>query len=215
MPTTTSPWASPSSPAGRRLLLTEPATLDAVPVLDDATFAALAQTAAEPLPASSAATPASPAATPSSPGVARRTAIRWRFDVRRPPVSPPRCAVAAARARSSQRLDRRVARRLALGAAAAVALLVLVAPAMAAGPGGAARSEGVAVAPLGLGRVVGQAVASTHPVAEGGAPPPADAGDVVVALVQPTETLRATPAVRAPAADLGARLGAAVVLAAG
>ena len=39
MPTTSSPWASPSSPAGRRLLQSEPATADGIPVLDEATLA--------------------------------------------------------------------------------------------------------------------------------------------------------------------------------
>ena len=54
MPTTSSPWASPSSPAGRRLLQSEPATADGIPVLDEAALAlgaALVAAASAPLPA--------------------------------------------------------------------------------------------------------------------------------------------------------------------
>lgn len=85
MPTTSSPWASPSSPAGRRLLLSEPATADDIPVLDDATLA---------LGAALGAAPTAPAPT-SAPAVrahpARRTAAL--ASVRR---APRRGLVAAA-----------------------------------------------------------------------------------------------------------------------
>jgi hypothetical protein len=67
VPTTSSPWASPSSPAGRRLLQAEPATADDIPVLDEATLALGAALVA-------ASTPATPGRSHprQRPSVARR-----------------------------------------------------------------------------------------------------------------------------------------------
>ncbi|HEX7134781.1 MAG TPA: hypothetical protein VF228_19560 [Iamia sp.] len=63
MPTTSSPWASPSSPAGRRLLHAEAETVDDIPVLDEATLA---------LGAALVAAAASPGGARRRPSVARR-----------------------------------------------------------------------------------------------------------------------------------------------
>lgn len=75
MSRTTSPWATPTSPAGRRLLLTEPATLDAVaplrtvmsePVMSELAVSELAVVGLDPRPSVTVA-PATPAPLPVLP----------------------------------------------------------------------------------------------------------------------------------------------------
>ena len=188
MPTTSSPWASPSSPAGRRLLLTEPSTLDAIPVLDDATLAlgaalVAASATTDPTPAPRIAS-ASAAHRPASTAASARSSVPSRSHRGRPAVR--RGMVAAA---------------LAVGLLAVGAAPVLDRPAPAL-------SASAPVASHALGRAAGVAVGTSGPVAPG---PLAD-GQVVVGLVDPTETLRATPAGAPP--SLGGRLGTLVALAA-
>ena len=135
MPTTSSPWASPSSPAGRRLLQSEPATADGIPVLDEATLA---------LGAALVAVSAAPVAVAASVGAARRRAGTVRHRAR--------CRVATVGA-----LGRRgVVAALVTGLLAVGATAGLERPAPAA-------SGPVPAAPLALGRAAGVVLGAGTP----------------------------------------------------
>lgn len=170
MPTTSSPWASPSSPAGRRLLQSEPATADAVPVLDAATLAVGAA-----LAATTDARLAAASTVPTS-------------------ASPAPCARSGRRPRTGRRV---------LAAATLVVGLLAVGAAGLDEP--APASPRAAAGPVALGRAAGAAM--TPDVA-----PPVAGGQVVVELIDPIQTMAATPS--AVEAGLAERLGTLVALAA-
>jgi hypothetical protein len=136
VPTTSSPWASPSSPAGRRLLQSEPATADDIPILDEATLALGAALVAASAPATAVvAPPASPAR--------RRSTVRARA----------RSGVAPAAAPGRRGL---VAAALVMGLLAVGATAGLDRPAPAA-------SAPVEAAPLALGRAAGAVLGAETP----------------------------------------------------
>lgn len=170
MPTTSSPWASPSSPAGRRLLLAEPPTADDIPVLDPATFARLGQAAS-----------ASPGALPS-------------------PSTHP--APAPSGLRPTPRTQR--PRRSLVAAALVVAVLAL---GLGTGQG---RPDAAPVASPTTPATPG-ALAQAAGAMAADVPPPVAGGAVAVGLIDPTETMRATPLTGRTLAE---RLGTLVALAA-
>lgn len=140
MPTTSSPWASPSSPAGRRLLQSEPATADGIPVLDEATLALGAALVAVPTATATLTAPVVSAARP------RAGTVRARG----------RVAMAGALGR------RGLVAALVMGLLAVGATAGLDRPAPAV-------SAPVPAAPLALGRAAGSVLgADTAPLVPGG-----------------------------------------------
>ncbi|HEU5149571.1 MAG TPA: hypothetical protein VFU19_03690 [Iamia sp.] len=190
MPTTSSPWARPSSPAGRRLLHAEPPTLDDIPLLTPALLAvgrtlATATPAPEPVSTSVASPPSAPAPA-ASPG--------------RRPAGGPRSATGVGPAHGRPA-------RLAAVAALLVGLLAVGAPAAL---DRSAPAASAAPAPT-LSDVLGRATGSVLGADVAAAPAPADAGQVVVALIDPTAPMTATPGARA-ALPLAERVGSLLAI---
>lgn len=214
MTRTSAPWATPSSTAGRRLLLTEPATLDAIPVLDDATFAALAAAPVPPAGAPTAAVaPPLPAATPdaaSAPAPARLPAAApspsRRVAARRDGDGPPSSC------------SRRAARHRRLVPGAMGVLLAVGALVAAASPATVVEAAPVATAPFAveLGAVAvdssaAEEVAVSAPTTVPRAKDTRD-GEVAAALADPTTEATAHPS---DGHDTAHRLGLLATLADG
>lgn len=191
MPTTSSPWARPSSPAGRRLLHAEPPTLDDIPLLTPALLAVgrtLATAIPAPEPVSTSVAPPSSAPAPAaSPG--------------RRPAGGPRSATGVGPAHGRPA-------RLAAVAALVVGLLAVGAP--AALDRSAPAASAAAPTPT-LSDVLGRATGSVLGADVAAAPAPAGAGQVVVALIDPTAPMTATPGARA-ALPLAERVGSLLAI---
>ncbi len=238
MPTTSSPWASPSSPAGRRLLHAEPATLDAIPVLDDALLALGAALTATPPVAVAAAAPAPAPAVVAAPAVVPAVIALVPAPASTPGPAPavPARALAVAPSPAALAATPGPAPAVPAPALAVAAGLAAVVPS-AAGPAPAARSLSrrtarrvlaaavVAIIALGVGAGIDRTppvsadAEATGPLALGRAtglaldheiaPALAD-GELIVALATPTEALAARPGATAP--SLATRLGAHAAL---